>query len=362
MAGKVYLILEDGTEFEGSGFGAEIDSIGEVVFNTSMSGYQEVLTDPSYKGQIVTMTYPMIGNYGVNKEDVESDRVQVAGFVVKEYSRTFSNYRATSSLDDYLKESGTAAVQGIDTRKLTKYIRDRGAMRAGIFSDRGNAVERLLAHPKMDGLDLASGVSCTEPYRFGDYTDDKPVVAVFDFGVKLNILRLLNSCGFSVSVYPGRTPLKQVLSDGAKGVFLSNGPGDPDAVSYGKALVGDIIKEEIPAFGICLGHQIIGLGMGCKTYKLKFGHRGANQPVKNLETGRVEITSQNHGFAVDYESAVKNSEVEITHINLNDNTVEGFRHRKLPVMSVQYHPEANPGPRDSRYLFSRFYSMVTGSD
>ncbi len=359
MHRKAYLVLEDGTEFEGSSFGADRESIGEVVFNTSMSGYQEVLTDPSYSGQIISMTYPMIGNYGVNGDDFESDRVQVAGFVVKEYAKCHSNFRATSSLADYLKAQNTTAIEGVDTRRLTRHIRDKGALRGGIFFDKRDAIGRLLAHPKMEGLDLTGDVCCREPHWFGAPDPAKPMVGVFDFGVKFNILRLLESSGFSVKVYPGPTPLRDVLNDGVKGVFLSNGPGDPDAVPYAKGLVKEIIREEVPCFGICLGHQLLGLGFGGRTYKLKFGHRGANQPVKNLLTGKVEITSQNHGFAVDYESMKKFDDIEVTHINLNDNTVEGLRHTKLPVFSVQYHPEASPGPHDSRYLFSQFYEAVT---
>lgn len=359
MSEKIYLILEDGTRFEGNSFGYEEEGIGEVVFNTSMSGYQEVLTDPSYSGQIVAMTYPMIGNYGVNKEDVESDRVQVAGFVVKEYSKQYSNYRAVMSLSDYLKEAKIPAIEGIDTRMLTRHIRDKGALRGGIFLEEKGAVDKLLAFPKMEGLDLASGVACTAPYDFND-DNSRPRIAVFDFGVKTNILRILSSLGFSVRVYPGKTPLKTVIKDNARGVFMSNGPGDPDAIPYAPELVRDIVKEEIPCFGICLGHQLAALGLGGRTYKLKFGHRGANQPVMNMLTGRVEISSQNHGFAVDHDSIKDNPDIEITHINLNDNTVEGLRHRKAPIFSVQYHPEASPGPHDSRYLFDSFRELVMG--
>jgi carbamoyl-phosphate synthase small subunit len=278
--------------------------------------------------------------------------------VVKEYSKNFSNFRATGPLDEYLKEAKIAAIEGIDTRKITRYIRDKGAMRAGIFFRREGALERVRSHPQMAGLDLASTVSCKENYSFGEKESTKPLIAVFDFGIKTNILRLLEKEGFSLIVYPGNTPLKNALDDGVKGIFLSNGPGDPAAVAYGKALVEDIVREEIPAFGICLGHQIMALGLGGSTYKLKFGHRGANQPVKNIDTGKIEITSQNHGFAVDMESLKNMSDIEITHINLNDNTVEGLRHKKLPMMSVQYHPEASPGPHDSRYLFNDFYKMV----
>jgi len=359
MSRPAYLILEDGTGFPGTSFGSEIESPGEVVFNTSMSGYQEILTDPSYNGQIIAMTYPMMGNYGVNGDDVESDRVQVAGFVVKEYSKTYSNHRATGSLGDYLKQAGVPGIEGIDTRKLTLHIRDKGALRGGIFFDTKNAVEKLRSHPTMAGLDLASGVSCKEAYDFNP--QDRGIkLAVVDFGVKTNILRLLAAEGFAVRVYPAKTTLKKMLDDGARGIFLSNGPGDPDAVTYARELVIDIARERVPSFGICLGHQIMALGLGGKTYKLKFGHRGANQPVKNLDRDTVEITSQNHGFAVDYDSLKYSADIEITHMNLNDNTVEGLRHRTLPMFSVQYHPEASPGPHDSRYLFNEFYRKVNG--
>jgi carbamoyl-phosphate synthase small subunit len=358
MQKEAYLVLSDGLILEGMSFGADVESLGEAVFNTSMSGYQEVLTDPSYCGQIVAMTYPMIGNYGVNEQDVESSKVQVAGFVVKEYSKTYSNFRATMSLGKYLEDNGIAGIEGIDTRKLTRHIRDKGAMSCGIFFSKEKALERVHAHPSMNGLDLASLVMTQKAYDFGTHAKDKPKVAVFDFGVKTNILRLLDAHGFSVRVYPGNTPLKTAVTDGNVSVFLSNGPGDPDAVIFGKQLVQDVAKEKIPCFGICLGHQMMALGLGAKTYKLKFGHRGANQPVKNLATGNVEITSQNHGFAVDFESMKSVKDIEITHMNLNDNTVEGFRHTKLPLFSVQYHPEANPGPHDSAYLFEQFRKMV----
>jgi carbamoyl-phosphate synthase small subunit len=358
MRTKAYLILEDGIIFEGSSFGAERESLGEAVFNTSMSGYQEVLTDPSYCGQIVAMTYPMIGNYGVNEEDVESKKVQVSGFVVKEYSKRLSNFRAVKSLSEYLIENDITAIEGVDTRKLTRHIRDKGAMRSGIFFSKEGSLEKVKASPSMNGQDLASVVMAREAYDFGTHDTSKPKVAVFDFGVKTNILRLLDAYGFSVRVYPGTTPLEKTLEEGAKCVFLSNGPGDPDAVEYGKTLVRDIMKQKVPCFGICLGHQLIALGLGGKTYKLKFGHRGGNQPVKNIAKGTVEITSQNHGFSVDESSMKSITDVEISHINLNDHTVEGLRHKKLPIFSVQYHPEANPGPHDSVYLFEEFRRMV----
>lgn len=359
MPTRAHLILEDGTEFEGTLFGHEGETIGEVVFNTSMSGYQEIITDPSYREQIVAMTYPMIGNYGVNDEDVESGGVQVAGFVVREYSRHYSNYRATGSLEEYLAAARVTAIEGIDTRRLTLHIRDKGALRGGIFLDRKGAKERLLAHPKMEGLDLATGATCAAPYDFGGVG---PRVGVYDFGVKRNILRLCAESGLSLRVYPSSTPLGEIIRDGAGGILLSNGPGDPDAVTGGREIVRDIIREGIPAFGICLGHQLMGLGLGGRTYKLKFGHRGGNQPVKNLLTGAVEITSQNHGFAVDFDSLKDDRDIEVTHVNLNDGTVEGLRHRSLPLFSVQYHPESAPGPHDSRYLFGEFYRAVTGRE
>lgn len=354
---KIYLVLEDGEIFEGSSFGYETENMGEVVFNTSMSGYQEIITDPSYTGQIVAMTYPMIGNYGINNEDIESDRIQVAGFVVKEYSKTYSNFRAVSSLGDYLKKHKVCAIEGVDTRRLTIHIREKGALRGGIFKSTEGAVEKLLEFPEMGGRDLATGISCSEPYTFGENDSSHINVGVVDYGVKRSILRLLKNEGFNVKVYPSNTPLSGIIADGAKGVVLSNGPGDPDSVAGARELVKDIIKEEIPAFGICLGHQIIGLGLGGKTYKLKFGHRGVNQPVMNMDTGKVEITSQNHGFAVDTDSIKSKDDVEITYVNLNDKTVEGISHKKLPIFSVQYHPEAAAGPHDSKYLFGHFKSM-----
>lgn len=358
MGKKAYLILEDGLTLEGEAFGHDAENIGEVVFNTSMSGYQEVLTDPSYCGQIVTMTYTMMGNYGINPDDIESAKVQVAGFAVREYSRKYSNFRATTSLEDYLVQYGIPAIQGIDTRRLTLHIRDKGALRGGIFHSTDDAIARLQAHPVMNGLDLASRVSCAIPYNFGTHEASKPLIAVMDYGVKTNILRLLDSHGFSVRVYPGNTPFETIRKDGVKGIFLSNGPGDPEAVKSAPELVQNIVKDQMPCFGICLGHQLLGIGLGARTYKLKFGHRGGNQPVKNLKTGHVEITSQNHGFAVDYEAIRSNPDIEITHMNLNDNTVEGFSHKKLPIFCVQYHPEAAPGPHDSVYLFEQFRRLV----
>lgn len=348
------------------------------MFNTSMTGYQEILTDPSYAGQIVTMTYTQIGNYGVNEDDFESAKPQVAGFVVKEYFEHHSNFRATSSLGEWLKKHGIMGIQGVDTRMLTKIIRNTGAMR-GIISVKELDDARLVAKAKesreMTGWDLATEVSTKRPYRW-DEVDRTPFalvpeghgkrngkshnVVVFDYGVKRNILRRLTSYGCSLTVVPSSYSAAQVLEMNPDGIFLSNGPGDPAAVKYAienlKLLIG---KKTI--FGICLGHQLLALALGGKTFKLKFGHRGANHPVKNLQTSEIEITSQNHGFAVD-PASLDPSAIEVTHVNLNDNTNEGFRHKELPIFSVQYHPEASPGPHDSDYLFARFVAMMEHKD
>jgi len=367
---KAILVLKDGTHFEGASFGYEGDASGEVVFNTSIVGYQEILTDPSYQGQIVTMTYPMIGNYGVNLEDVESAKPQVAGFIVKEYSGLHSNFRANMSLQDYLVENKITAMQGIDTRALVRHLRTRGAMPGLIAVDESNLKklkERAKRLPSMDGQDLVPGVSTKKPFGWKEGTWSltpqtkraalKPTrkVVAYDFGIKENILRNLVDVGCEVTVVPADMPAEKVLEMSPDGVFLSNGPGDPAAVTYAidnvKKLVG-----KVPIFGICLGHQIVGLALGAKTFKLKFGHRGGNQPVKNLLTGQVEITAQNHGFAVD--AKTMRGIGEVTHVNLNDNTVAGFQNKEKKVLAVQYHPEASPGPHDSLYLFKQFRDMM----
>ncbi len=378
---KALLALEDGRTFACRSFTGPGEVGGEVVFNTSMSGYQEVLTDPSYSGQLVTMTYPLIGNYGVNPEDVESARVQVAAFLIREYQPFPSNFRSTATLAEYLTQHNILGVDSLDTRALTRHIRNAGAMRAVISTDELNPealVSKAQAMPRMAGLDLAQRVSVDQPYRWRDdgpepidtaitpldkniwlERNSKPSVVAIDFGIKYNILRCLADQGLEVVVVPAFTDANLIKAMAPIGIFASNGPGDPEPVTYGvetlRALLG-----YCPIFGICLGHQIIGLALGGKTYKLKFGHRGANQPVKNLATGRVEITSQNHGFAVDPQS-LDPEKIEITHINLNDNTLEGFRHKELPVFAVQYHPEASPGPHDARYLFDEFRRLMDGA-
>lgn len=372
---KAKLVLENGTILVGESFGSEGESMGEVVFNTSLTGYQEILTDPSYCGQIVTMTYPLIGNYGVNPQDLEGIRPHVSGLVVKEYVDYYSNFRATESLGSWLRKHNIKALQGIDTRMLTKIIRNAGAMRAMItMSDHPDAelVSRVRQSPQMAGQDLTRKVTCSRPYEWtGDDKTHfalppgipKPLqngsrfhVVVYDYGVKRNILRRLAAYGCKLTVIPSDYSASDVLSLEPDGIFLSNGPGDPDAVRYAIENIKELLGEK-PIFGICMGHQLLALALGAKTFKLKFGHRGANHPVKNHLTNEIEITSQNHGFAVDPASFDARA-IEITHTNLNDGTNEGFRHKELPVFCVQYHPEASPGPHDSDYLFRQFIDSM----
>lgn len=373
VVNKAILYLEDGKMFWGEAFGATGEAIGEVVFNTSLTGYQEVITDPSYKGQIVTMTYPLIGNYGINEEDNESDKPQIEGLVIKELCYFPSNWRSKKTLDEYLRCHGILGIQGIDTRALTRHIRDQGAQR-GIIStidfDPKSLATKLEKAPPYVGRDLVKEVTCTQPYEWKEGTwewdkkesipskgrEKKFNIVVYDFGVKRNILRCLVDQGCAVTVVPAFFSAEEVLALKPEGVCLSNGPGDPAAIPYVIENIKKLIGK-IPLMGICLGHQILGLALGGKTYKLKFGHRGGNQPVKDLLTGKVTITSQNHGFCVDLES-LDPKQVFLTHINLNDQTLEGFQHRELPIFSVQYHPEASPGPHDATYFFRQFLELI----
>ncbi|HLX60275.1 MAG TPA: glutamine-hydrolyzing carbamoyl-phosphate synthase small subunit [Planctomycetota bacterium] len=390
------LVLEDGAVYRGRAFGARVDRTGEVVFNTAMSGYQEILTDPSYTGQIVTMTYPLQGNYGVNAADVESNRPQVEGFVARELSTIRSNYRSDDDLSGYLQKAGVPGIDGIDTRQLTRKLRTAGVMRGILACSEASAklsdadlVDRARSSPQMEGWNLAAKVSCTAPYDWNagfvegfsnagvtvtagrgrgeegggncfsppssPFPPPRFKVVCIDYGIKTNILRCLVDTGADVTVLPASATATDVLARKPDGVFLSNGPGDPAAVTGAPDLIRGLAGK-VPMFGICLGHQLMGLAFGGRTYKLKFGHRGANQPVFEERTGKVEITSQNHGFAVDPESLPKN--VQVTHINLNDKTVEGLAHKDFPAFSVQYHPEASPGPHDSFYLFGRFRDLI----
>lgn len=350
------LLLNDGRLFEGKQLGYLGETTGEVCFNTGMTGYQEILTDPSYCSQIVTMTSPHIGNYGINEEDIESDKIQVSGFVVKEESLIASNWRSKVSLNDYLKNNKIVGIQDIDTRALTRHIRDHGSMNgiiSAIDSDVDSLSNKLKKAPSMNGLDLAKVVTTKRVYKWSE--KGKYKVAAIDYGIKRNILNMLADKECSVTVFPAETTAKQILDFNPDGVFLSNGPGDPGAVTYGIKMVKDLLGSK-PIFGICLGHQILSLALGAKTFKLKFGHRGINHPVKNLNTSVVEITSQNHGFAVDLQSLPKN--VTPTHINLNDSTNEGIECKDLKAFSVQHHPESSPGPHDSRYLFDKFIKLM----
>ncbi len=381
---KAILALADGRYFEGLSFGAAGEAAGEVVFNTSMTGYQEILTDPSYEGQLVAMTYPQIGNVGVNLEDVESRRPYTKGFIVKDYTARPSNWRAAKPLHEYMEQHGIVGIQGIDTRSLVRHLRDQGSQEGIITTADANPADTIAkakASPGLVGRDLVKNVTCAAPYDWdeGDWElgegykkrqaaknprRGKKVasfqspgfsVVAYDFGIKYNILRNLAESGCQVRVVPADTSAADVLAMNPDGIFLSNGPGDPDAVPYARENVQKLIGKK-PIFGICLGHQIMGLALGGKTYKLKFGHHGGNQPVMDVTTRKVEITAQNHGFAVDADSL--KGAVEITHLNLNDNTVEGLAHRELPIFSVQYHPESSPGPHDAHYLFSRFIDLM----
>ena len=362
------LALEDGRVFRGESFGARTETTGEVVFNTAMTGYQEVLSDPSYCGQIVTFTYPLLGNYGVNQEDFESDRLRVQGMVCREVCDHPSNWRSTGRLGDLLEARGVPGIAGIDTRALTRHLRDRGVMRgclSAVDLDADSLIEKARRSPKMEGLALADRVTCEQPYAWnelGRAPDEagrdgwRPRVLVMDFGVKYNILRRLHAEGFQVSVVPARTTAAEVLALAPDGVLLSNGPGDPEPLDFAIAAAREI-AQKVPTFGICLGHQLLGLAFGGKTGKLKFGHRGINHPVIDRRTGAVEVTSQNHGFYVD-EGSLPQGEFELTHWSGNDHTLEGMVHRALPVLSCQYHPEASPGPHDARPWFQVFAKLV----
>ena len=380
---KALLALADGKFFEGVAFGAEGEAVGEVVFNTSMTGYQEILTDPSYDGQLVAMTYPQIGNTGINPEDVESRQPFMRGFIVKDYTAQPSNWRATQSLHEYMKAHAILGIQGVDTRALVRHLRDQGAQEGIISTANLNSQELIAkakASPELVGQDLVKNVTCAEAYDWNQgmwqlnggykqradgsaskrrgkasFTSPGFFVVAYDFGIKYNILRNLAESGCRVRVVPASTSAEEVLAMNPDGIFLSNGPGDPDAVPYAKENVQKLIGKK-PIFGICLGHQILGLALGGKTYKLKFGHHGGNQPVMDLTTRKVEITAQNHGFAVDADSL--GGAAQVTHLNLNDNTVEGLAHRELPIFSVQYHPESSPGPHDANYLFKRFTDLM----
>jgi carbamoyl-phosphate synthase small subunit len=363
-----FLLLEDGTLFLGRISGesaAFLPAVAEVVFTTNMTGYQEVFTDPSYRGQIVVMTAPEIGNYGINAEDPESAAPQVAGVVVRELSQTYSNWRATGALETWLTSSQVPIIQDVDTRRLTRHLRSVGVMR-GVIGRGGEPddVSRaaLEACPSMEGLDLASRVSTREPYTWGDPRARHHIVA-YDYGIKRNILRLFSENDCRVTVVPADTPADRAMAEGPDGIFLSNGPGDPDAVAYAPGIIRTLTSQGIPTFGICLGHQLLGLTFGGSTVKMPYGHRGGNHPVKDVETGRVLITSQNHGFAVEGDDrSVKGAgDLEVTHVNLNDGTIEGLRHRDLPVFGVQYHPEAAPGPHDARPLFQEFLGALRGA-
>ena len=373
---KALLVLADGKIYEGEHFGSEGEVEAEIVFNTSMSGYQEIITDPSYCGQMVVMTYPLIGNYGVNPEDFESDRPHLSGFIIKELSKVQSNWRSRGSLEEFLKETNVFGIQGIDTRALTRRIREKGSQQAILSTDTSDSqrlIEKVRKSPGLIGRDLVKEVTCKNAYDWNESewtihsgktklkeVKDRPYnVLVYDFGVKRNILRKLTRAGCKVRVVPANTPADEVLATRPDGIFLSNGPGDPAAVPYAIDNVKTILGK-VPVFGICLGHQILSLALKGKTYKLRFGHHGGNQPVLDVKSGKIEITSQNHGFAVEQNSF--DSDVDITFLNLNDDTVEGIQHKSWPVFSVQYHPEASPGPHDSEHLFDKFVNLMKVGD
>ena len=373
---KALLVLADGKIYEGEHFGSEGEVEAEIVFNTSMSGYQEIITDPSYCGQMVVMTYPLIGNYGVNPEDFESDRPHLSGFIIKELSKVQSNWRSRGSLEEFLKETNVFGIQGIDTRALTRRIREKGAQQAILSTDTSDPqrlIEKVRKSPGLIGRDLVKEVTCKNAYdwnesewtihsgktKLKEVKDRSYNVLVYDFGVKRNILRKLTRAGCKVRVVPANTPADEVLATRPDGIFLSNGPGDPAAVPYAIDNVKTILGK-VPVFGICLGHQILSLALKGKTYKLRFGHHGGNQPVLDVKSGKIEITSQNHGFAVEQNSF--DSDVDITFLNLNDDTVEGIQHKSWPVFSVQYHPEASPGPHDSEHLFYKFVNLMKVGD
>ncbi|PVV83326.1 glutamine-hydrolyzing carbamoyl-phosphate synthase small subunit [Dehalogenimonas alkenigignens] len=365
MTKRAILVLADGSVFEGNSFGAEKDAFGEVVFATAMTGYQEMLTDPSFAGQILIPTYPLIGNYGVNPADWESDRVQVRGFVVREECADPSNYQCEATIEDYLKQGNTPGIWGLDTRAITRKIRSRGAMMGMITTDKtpGQALEMLLSFPDYGSTDFVKEVSAKEAYEWdsADLPDESPRVALLDCGCKFNIMRILRRHGCRVTAFPCTATAEEMLSINPDGILLSPGPGDPELLDYATATVKGLIDSGKPIMGICLGNQLVARAFGGRNFKLKFGHRGGNQPVKDLLTGRVHITAQNHGYAVDPES-IEGSRLEVTHINLNDGTVEGMRHRTLPIFTIQYHSEASPGPLDNMYLFEDFMTLMGRTD